>query len=176
MTKTANSYTPDSFEVIFTVTAADATALPEFTNVGTENNDISGSVVDFKEATKPEREFSELYVAGDTSAIKSVSDKVNASVYEITLVDDYATGSATGGYGSDNNGAVEHFKAFFDGRRTISTLKVTPAGGATGNIQTTLTNVDVLSIAEPELMASSNEPATVVVRLVTADKSKAAHA
>lgn len=174
MPKTANAYTPDQGEVTVEITAADFAALSaDFTQADTII--IDGVVRKFEETTTKTKEYSELYVTGDTNPIKTISSKVNATVWSLTIVDDYSSGGA-GEWGSDAVSAVQIFQEFFDLTRVISQMTVTPAGGASPFIETTLLNVDVQSVGHPLTDADSNAPNEVTIILVVESYTKAAHA
>ena len=176
MTNTTNSYNSGLGELAFTTTAADVTALAALTTA--ETIVIDGAVVKFEEVTGQARPASDLHTLGDREPINAMSDHVNSSVWELTLVDDYHAGLA-GEWGTDLLSAVELFRAYFDAtpRRAISDLAVTPAGGATGDIETTLkAPIKILSISEPKADANSSQDEMIVIRLSSSGKTKAAHA
>lgn len=173
MTKTINAYTPDQGELVITLSAADIAAITAFTTA--ESIILDGVVRKLEETTTKTKEYSELYVTGDTNPIKTISSKVNATVWSLTIVDDFSSGAA-GEWGTDNLSVLEIFQEFFDITRAIADLAITPAGGATGEIETTLTNVDVQSIGHPLTDADSNAPNEVTIILVVESYAKAAHA
>lgn len=173
MTKTINAYTPDRGELVFTVSAALVAAIPGvFTTA--EPITLDGVVRKLEETQPKTREYSELYVTGDNNPIKTTSSKVTATQWTLTIVDDYSAGK-TGEWGTDTITAVEMFEALRDEPFTLEDLAVTPAGGATGDIETTLVNVDVLSMAHPITDADANTPNEVTIMLVVESYSKAAH-
>ena len=173
MPKTANAYTPDNGEVTVEITAADFAALSaDFTQADTII--IDGVVRKFEETTPRTKEYSELYVTGDTNPIKTISSKVNATVWTLTIIDDYSSGDA-GEWGADTVTALQIFQEFFDLTRIITQITVTPAGGVAGQIETTLVNVDVQQIGHPMTDADSNAPNEVTVLLVVESYTKATH-
>ncbi|MCK5611840.1 hypothetical protein KAR91_58765 [Candidatus Pacearchaeota archaeon] len=172
MTKTANAYTPDRGELVFTVSAALVAASTLFTTA--EPITLDDVVRKFEETQPKTREYSELYVTGSSDPIKTTSSKVTATQWTLTIVDDYS-GGGTGEFGTDVLHAVAMFEALRDEPFTLEDLAITPAGGATGDIETTLVNVDVLSIAHPVTDADANTPNEVVIMLVVESYTKAAH-
>lgn len=172
MTKTANSYIADQGELVFTVDAAH-TALAYFTTTGPV---ILDSVVRKLEETSPKtREYSEVFVAGSISPIKTMSSKQTATEWTLTIIDDYSSGG-TGEFNSpDLLHAVEMFQQCMDNAVGIADLSCTPAGGATGDIETTLTNVDVKSVTHPPIDADATNPQEVTIMLVVESYTKAAH-
>ena len=173
MPKSINAYTPDNGEVEITISAGDVSAIAAFTTA--ESIVIDGVVRKFEETTPRTKEYSELYVTGDSDPIKTISSKVNATVWTLTIIDDYSSGAA-GEWGTDNLAALQIFQEYFDATRIIGSLQVTPAGGATGDIETTLTNVDVQQIGHPMTDADSNSPNEVTILLVVESYAKASHA
>jgi hypothetical protein len=172
MTKTANAYTPDRGELVFTVSAALVAAVALFTTA--EPIILDDVVRKFEETQTKSREYSELYVTGSSDPIKTTSSKVTATQWTLTIVDDYSSGK-TGEHGTDLMTAVEMFEALRDFPFTLEDLAVTPAGGATGDMETTLVNVDVLSVNHPVTDADANTPNEVTIMLVVESYSKAAH-
>lgn len=173
MAKTINSYVPDRGELTVTISAGDVSAIAAFTTA--ESVNVDGALRKLEETTPRTKEYSEVYVTGSSDPIKTISSKVNATVWTLTVVDDYTKGDA-GEWGTDNLSALEIFQEFFDITRVISSLKVTPAGSTTGMIQTTLTNVDVQTIPHPMTDSDSNTPNEVAITLVVESFAKAAHA
>lgn len=174
MPKTINAYTPDQGEVSVEITAADFAALSaDFTQADTII--IDAVVRKFEETTTKTKEYSELYVTGDANPIKTISSKVNATVWSLTIVDDYSAGLA-GELGTDTVTGLQIFQEFFDLTRIITEMFVTPAGDASPKIETTLVNVDVQSVSHPIVDADSNAPNEVTITLVVESYSKAAHA
>ena len=174
MAKTANAYTPDQGEVAVEITAADWAALgSDFTQ--TDTIVIDAVVRKFEETTTKTKEYSEVYITGSSNPIKTISTKVNATVWSLTMVDDYSAG-LSGELGSDSVTGLQIFQEFFDLTRVISEVFVTPAGSASPKIETTLTNVDVQSISHPMVDADSNAPNEVTITLVVESYAKAAHA
>ena len=176
MPKTINAYTPDQGEVAIEITVADASALgSDYTNVATETVILDAAVRKFEETTTKTKEYSEVYITGSSNPIKTISTKVNATVWSLTIVDDYSAG-LTGEMGTDLNPALQIFQDFFDLTRVITEVFVTPAGAASPKIETTLTNVDVQSITHPMVDADSNAPNEVTITLIVESYAKAAHA
>ncbi len=173
MAKTINSYVPDRGELEVTISAGDVSAIAAF--ITAEAINIDGALRKLEETTPRTKEYSEVYVTADSNPIKTISSKVNATVWTLNIVDDYSKGSA-GEWGTDNLSALEIFQEFFDVTRVIGNMKVTPAGSTTGMIQTTLTNVDVQTIPHPMADADSNNPNEVAITLVVESFTKAAHA
>lgn len=173
MPKTINAYTPDQGELVLTVSAAAVAAITGLTTAEAIN--LDGVVRKFEETTTKTKEYSEVYIAGDSNPIKTISSKVNATIWSLTIVDDYSEGAA-GEWGTDNLAALQLLQLYFDNDFTLEDLAVTPAGGTTGDIETTLTNVDVQSISHPMVDADSNAPNEVTITLVVESYAKAAHA
>ena len=171
MTKTANSYIADQGELVFTVDAV-LTAIAYFTTVQPITMD---SVLRKLEETSPKtREYSEVFVTGSTSPIKTMSSKQTATEWTLTIIDDYSSGG-TGEFGTDLLHAVEMFQQCMDNSLVLTELSATPAGGATGDIETTLTNVDVKSVTHPPIDADATNPQEVTIMLVVESYTKAAH-
>lgn len=173
MAKTANSYLPDRGELMVTISAGDVSAIASF--VTAENINIDGALRKLEETSPRSKEYSEVFVTAEANPIKTMSTKVNATVWTLMLVDDYSKGSA-GEWGTDTLSALEIFQLFFDNNRTISQLLATPAGSTGGMIQTTLTNVDVQSITHPPIDADMTAPNETTVQLIVESFTKAAHA
>lgn len=171
MAKTANSYVSDQGELVLTVDSV-LSAIAYFT---TEQPVIFDGALRKLEETSPKtREYSELYVTGDNSPIKTMSSKQSATEWTLTVVDDYSAGN-TGEWGTDNLTVVESFQQIMDNALVIADLACTPAGGATGDIETTLVNVDVKSITHPPIDADATNPQEVTIMLVVESYTKAAH-
>jgi hypothetical protein len=173
MPNTANAYTPDRGELEVTISSADVTAIAAFTTA--EDIDLSGVLRKLEETTPQTKEYSEVFVTATSNPIKTTSSKVNATVWTLTIVDDYSKGSA-GEWGTDTLAALEIFQEFFDASRTITNIMITPAGASAGMIQTTLVNVDVQSIPHPMTDADANAPNELPITLVVESFTKAAHA
>lgn len=170
MTSTINSYTPDSGEVEITISAADVAAMAAFTTA--EDIVIDGTVRKLEESTPKTRQYSQSYVSGDNSPILSMSDKEAVSVWTLTIVDDYSSGG-TGEWGTDLLSAVEIFQEFFDAKRAISVVKISPPGGAVGNIQTSLTVVEIQNMPHPPIDSDSTTVNEVAISLIVQDYTKA---
>ena len=174
MAKTINSYLPDRGEFIVTITAGDVTAIGgAITQADTVN--IDGALRKLEETSPRSKEYSEVFVTGSSNPIKTMSTKINATVWTLMLVDDFSKGDA-GEWGLDNLSALEIFQLFFDNDRIMSALLATPAGGTAGMIQTTLANVDIQSITHPPIDADSSAPNEVTIQLIVESFTKAAHA
>lgn len=174
MPKTVNSYTPDGGEIVIEITAADVTAIGA-PFVQADDVVIDGVVRKLEESTPKTRQYSQTYVAGSNAPILSMSDKEAVSVWTLTIVDDYSSG-AVGEWGLDDLSGVEIFQEFFDAKRPITTIKISPAGGATGDIQTTLTNVEIQNMPHPPIDSDSTTVNEVAISLIVESYSKAAHA
>ena len=173
MPKTINSYTPDGGEVEITISAADVTAIAAFTTAEAVN--VDGVVRKLEESTPKTRQYSETYVAGSNAPILSMSDKEAVSVWTLQLIDDYSSGDA-GEWGTDNLAGLEIFQEFFDAKRPITVVKVSPAGSDTGMIQTSLTNVEIQNMPHPMIDADSTTPNEVGISLIVETYTKATHA
>jgi len=173
MAITANHIVTDLGEVTITISAGDVTALAAFTTA--EAITIDRSVESFTNSTIQARAHSDINVIGSNTPLIAISDHVNSGLWALKIVDDYSKGSA-GELGTDTLTAVGIFQAFLDGRRSISQMTVTPAGGATGDIESTCTNIEVVSISEAETDALSSAAAMRVITLAIATVAKAAHA
>ena len=173
MAKTINAYVPDHGEITVTITAADVIAITELTTDEVMTLDVA--VRKFEETTPRTKEYSEIYVTGSTTPIKTISTKINATVWTLTLVDDYSLGLTGELGGTPWLTAVNLFELFFNNNRVISAMTVTPAGSGTAAIETTLTNVDVQTIPHPMVDSESNAPNEVSITLVVESFAKAAH-
>lgn len=172
MAKTINSYVADQGEVEITISAGNVSAIAAFTTA--ESIIIDGAVRSFKRTNNPERTTTSMRVTGDTTPITVTNNTIPHETWELVLVDDYHSGAA-GEWGTDDLSAVEIFREFFIARVAPGGLKCTPAGGAAANIETTLADVAVLSVSEPDIDADSTEPAVVTVMLSASASTKAAH-
>ena len=172
MTKTANSYISDQGELVFNVDLA-LTAIAYFTTQP-EAIVMDAVVRKFEETTPKTREYSEVFVTGSISPIKTMSSKQTATEWTLTILDDYSAGG-TGEFGTDTLHAVEMFQQCMDNALVIADLSCTPAGGATGDIETSLVNVDVKSVTHPPIDADATNPQEVVIMLVVESYTKAAH-
>ena len=174
MAKTINSYVGDAGEITITVSSADVTAIAAFTTA--EAITIDGAVRKFEETQPKTREFTRTYVAGDNSSpIVTASTKESESQWTLTLLDDYSKGAA-GEWGTDNLAAYEIMWEFFKAKRQITQMNFTPAGGATGEIESTLTNIDVIQMPHPMLDADVVDPQEAEILLIVEDYTRAAHA
>lgn len=172
MPKTANQWQINQGEVAIVVSAADVTALAALTTA--ETIVIDGVVKSFKRTGDPERNVESVRVTGDTTPIISVQDTVDHEIWELVIVDDEG-GGGTGEWGTDTLTAVELIKAYYDARRAIP-IKVTPAGGATGDTQHTLNNAEVIMFGKPEIDADSTSLGMRTIRFASASSTEAAHA
>lgn len=174
MTKTDNSYVSDQGEMVLTVSAAAVAAVAELTTAEALTFDI---VLRKLEETAPKtREYSEVFVTGAITPIKTMSSKQSATEWTLTIIDDYSSGGAGELGGIPYITAVEVMQAYMDTPFTIEDLACTPAGGAAGDIETTLVNVDVKSVTHPPIDADATNPQEVTVMLVVESYTKAAHA
>lgn len=173
MAKTVNSYLPDRGELEVTISAADVAAVAAF--ITAEAINIDGALRKLEETSPRSKEYSEVFVTAESSPIKTMSTKVNATVWTLMLVDDYSKGDA-GEWGTDTLAALEIFQLFFDNDLTITTMLATPAGATAGMIQTTLANVDVQSVTHPPIDADSSAPNEVTIQLIVESFTKATHA
>lgn len=173
MAKTANAYTPDQGEIVVTVSAADVAAMSEFTTAEALTLDLA--VRKLEETTPRTREHTEVYVTGSTSPILTMNDHLSATTWTLMLVDDYSLGAA-GEIGTDLLSAVEIFQAYMDNGRPIADVAITPAGSATGMIETTLANVEIKSITHPMIDADATAPNEVTIVFIVESYTKAAHA
>lgn len=173
MPKTANSYVADQGELVLNVDAV-LTAIAYFTTQP-EGVIFDGALRKLEETSPKTREYSEVFVTGSNSPIKTMSSKQTATEWTLTVVDDYSAGN-TGEWGTDQLTVVESFQQIMDNTLVIADLACTPAGGATGDIETTLTNVDVKSVTHPSIDADATAPSEVVIMLVVESYVKAAHA
>lgn len=173
MAKTANAYLGRLGEVAITISAANVTAIAAFTTA--EEIVIDGAVKSFRQVTTPALEVIEDFVTGDSSPIISVPDHLGHEEWELILLDDYHEGAA-GEWGTDNLAAVEIFEELLAARQHPGGLQCTPAGGATGDIETTLVTPKILSVGQPEIDTATSELARVAVRIACASHTKASHA
>jgi hypothetical protein len=173
MAKTINAYTPDTGEVVVTVSAADVAAMSELTTA--QPLSIVTALRKLEETTPRTREHTEVYVTGSTSPILTMSDHLSATTWTLVIIDDYSLGLA-GEIGTDTLSAVEIFQAYFDNGRPIADVAITPAGGASPMIETTLANVEVKSITHPMIDADATAPNEVTIVFIVESFTKAAHA
>ncbi len=172
--KTANSYISDQGEMVLTVTAPEVALL---TVVTTAEALIFDYVLRKLEETSPKtREYSEVFVSGDITPIKTMSSKQTSTEWTLTIVDDYSSGGSGELGAAPYITAVEVFQDYMDNAVVMSDLACTPAGGTAGDIETTLTDVDVKSITHPPIDADSTTPNEVTIMLVVESYTKAAHA
>jgi hypothetical protein len=170
MAKTVNAYVPDHGQVEVTISGPDATAL----SLTAETIVLDAAVRKFEETSPRTKEYSEIYVTGSTLPIKTISTKVNATVWTLTLVDDYSLGLA-GELGASAVSALELFELYFNANRPIGSMKVTPAGSGSAMIETSLVNVDIQTIPHPMVDSENNAPNEVSLTLVVESFSKAVH-
>ena len=173
MAKTINAYTPDQGSLVVTVSAADVTAMSELTTA--EALTLDTAVRKLEETSPRTREHTEVYVTGSISPILTMSDHLSATTWTLIIVDDYSLGSA-GEIGTDLLTAVEIFQAYMDNGRPIDDVAVTPAGSATGMIETTLATVEVKSITHPMTDADATAPNEVTIVFIVESYTKATHA
>jgi hypothetical protein len=173
MPKTANSYIPDQGEIAITISAANVSAIAAFTTA--QEIVLDGALRAFRQVTPPSRTFEQTKVTGDTTPITTASKTKGAEEWEIVLVDDYSEGNA-GEWGTDLLAAAEIFFELFDNDQHPGGLQLTPAGGATGDIEYTLVNPKILSITNPPNDADATTPAEVTIRVGCDKNTKAAHA
>ena len=172
--KTANSYIADQGELVFTTTAAAVAAITFITVAEAMILDLV--LRKFEETSPKTREYSEVFVSGDISPIKTMSSKQTATEWTLTIIDDYSAGGAYElGATTPWTTAVQLFQEYMDASYTIEELSLTPAGGTAANIETTLVNVDVKSITHPPIDADATNPSEVTIMLVVESYSKAAH-
>lgn len=173
MTKTTSGYIPDLGEVVITISAANVTAVAAFTTA--EDIILDGTVRSFRRTNNPEKPLGRTNVTGDNAPILTRSTRQNAEErWELVLVDDYSEGAA-GEWGTDNLSAVEIFMELLDNDQDPGGLACTPAGGATGDIEYTLTNPRLLYVSVPEIDADTEELAVVTVGLAAEAHTTAAH-
>jgi hypothetical protein len=171
MTKTENSYISDQGELVLTVDAV-LQAIAYFTTA--EPVIFDAALRKLEETSPKTREYSEVFVTGDITPIKTMSSKQTATEWTLTVIDDYSSGQ-TGEFGTDELTVVETFQQIMDNALVIADLACTPAGGATGDIETTLTNVDVKSVTHPPIDADATNPQEVTIMLVVESYTQAAH-
>ncbi len=174
MTKTINSYVSDGGEVAVTLSAANVSAVAAFTTA--EEIIIDGAVRSFSRTNTPLRTVAETKVTGDTTPIVTRStNKSEGERWELRLVDDYYAGAA-GEWGTDLLAAVEIFKELDAANQDPGGLQCTPAGGATGDIEITLTNPKLLGLGLPGIDADATDPNEVSVFFAADGHTTAAHA
>lgn len=175
MAKTANAYVPDRGEITLEVTAQDVIDVTPL--ITAETLTLDPVVRKMEETTPRTKEYSEIYVTGDGTPIKTISSKVNATVWSLVIIDDYTKAIADGELGASPwVGAYEVLEIYFDNDQIITTMTVSPAGAVTGSAETTFTNVDVQNLPHPMVDAESNVPNEVTITLVVESYVKAAHA
>jgi hypothetical protein len=174
MTKTINSYVSDGGEVVVTLSAGNVTAVSGFTTA--ESITIDGAVRKFSRTNTPQRTVAETKVTGsDTPIVTRSQNKAEGERWELTLVDDYYSGAA-GEWGTDDLAAVEIFKLLDENNEDPGGLKCTPAGGATGDIEITLTLPKLLGVKVPDIDADATTPNEIIVYLAADGHTTAAHA
>ena len=173
MPKTINAFVPDQGEVAVTLTSANVSAIAAFTTA--EEIIIDGAVRSFQRTNNPERPVESTRVTGSTTPIVTAGDTVEHETWELVLVDDYHEGAA-GEWGTDLLAAVEIFEELFNARQDPGALQCTPAGGATGDIEISLTSPRVIAVGQPVTDADATSPATVTILIASEGHSNAAHA
>lgn len=173
MAKTANAYVSDQGEVVVTLSAANISAVAAFTTA--EDITIDGALRAFRRTNDPQKAVARTNVTGDLTPIVTRSNRVQEEEqWELVLVDDYFAGE-TGEWGTDNLAAVEIFWELLDNNEDPGGLKCTPAGGATGDIEITLTTPRLLSVGVPEIDADKTEPEQVTVTFACEGHTVATH-
>lgn len=173
MAKSINTYVSDQGEIAITISAANVAAIAAFTTA--EEIELDGALRSMRRTNDPERAVESTRITGDTTPIVSVGDTVDHEVWEIIFVDDYYEGSA-GEWGTDNLAAVEIFEELFVARQAPGGLQCTPAGGATGDIEITLVNPEILSVGQPETDADATAVNTIAAIVACEKHTLAAHA
>jgi hypothetical protein len=173
MAKTINAFVADQGEVAITISAANVSAIAAFTTA--EEIVIDGAVRSFERTNNPERSVESTRVTGSTTPIVTAGDTVPHETWELVLVDDYHEGAA-GEWGTDLLAAVEIFEELFAARQDPGGLQCTPAGGATGDIETTLVAPRIVAVGQPVIDADATVPATVTVLIAAESHTSAAHA
>jgi hypothetical protein len=102
-------------------------------------------------------------------------NKSEGERWELRLIDDYFAGSA-GEWGTDDLAAVEIFYELDKAGQNPGGLQCTPAGGATGDIEITLTNPKLLGLDLPGIEADATTPNEVSVFFAADGHTTAAHA
>jgi len=172
MAKTINSYVSDQGEVIITLSAANVAAIAAFTTA--EAITLDGVVRKFEQTGVPERNIAETRVTGDTSPIITPGKTKGLEEWTQTMVDDYSEGAA-GEWGTDNLAAVEILYELDAASEHPTDLKVTPAGGATGDIEYTLVEPKLKSVAVPMADADATTPNEVIAIWNCTSHTRAAH-
>ena len=173
MPKTINAFVPDQGEVAITLSAANVSAIAAFTTA--EEIIIDGAVRSFQRTNNPERSVESTRVAGSTTPIVTAGDTIPHETWELVLVDDYREGAA-GEWGTDLLAAVEIFEELFAARQDPGAFQCTPAGGATGDIETSLVSPRIVAVGQPVIDADATTPATVTIMIAAESHSNAAHA
>jgi len=173
MAKTINAYVADQGEVAITLSAANISAIAAFTTA--EEIVIDGAVISFQRTNDPELAVIEEYVTGDDDPVLLVGKQLPGGIWELMLLDDYHEGAA-GEWGTDNLAAVEIFEELLAAKQHPTALQCTPAGGATGDIETSLVAPKVVSVGQPVIDANSSEGAKVRVLIRASGHTKASHA
>ncbi len=173
MPKTINAYISDLGEVEVTLSAGNVAAVAAFTTA--ESIIIDGTVRSFMRTNSPKKSSSRTNVTGDTTPIVLRSSRIQEEEqWELVMVDDYFSGAA-GEWGTDDLAAVEIFYELLANNEDPGGLKCTPAGGASANIEITLTNPRLLGVDPPKIDADSTEPETVKVYFACEGHTRAAH-
>lgn len=176
MPRTINSYVPDQGEVSVTLSAGNITSLGAGYTTA-ETIIFDGVVRSFKRTNDPQRALVETLVTGDPEPILTEGRTLPRQEWELIIVDDYHEGLA-GEWGTD---LIKAGKLFFDLNRlriNPAGIKSTPAGGTTGDIQTSLTApIWIRSVGEPEIDADSNGKLAIMkIMIACTGSTKAAHA
>lgn len=173
MTKTVNAYVPDQGEVAITLSAANVSAIAAFSTA--EEIIIDGVVRSFQRTNDPERPVESTKVTGSTTPIVTAGDSIPHETWELIIVDDYYEG-ATGEWGTDTLAAAQIFEELFAARQDPGAFQCTPAGGANGDIEISLTTPRIVSVGMPVTDADATTPATITIMLSAEGHSLAAHA
>lgn len=173
MTSTINSYSTAQGELEVTLSAGNVSAIAAFTTA--ESIVIDGVLRSFRRTNNPERPVSETRVTGSDTPITIAGRIIPREMWELVLVDDYFLGAA-GEWGTDDLSAVEIFRELFIAREQPGGLKCTPAGGASANIEITLTDPEIVAVGLPEIDADSEDQvATVTIMISASGHTTAAH-
>jgi len=174
MPKTASGYVSDLGEVAVTLSAANVAAVAAFTTA--EEIIADGTVRMFERTNAPSKAVARTNVTGDSTPIVFRSNRVQEEeLWRLLLVDDYSEG-LTGEWGTDSLSMVEIFRELLDNNQDPGTLQGTPAGGATGDIEYTLTTPRLLSVGVPKIDADSIDLEEVEILLASEGHTVAAHA
>ncbi len=172
MAATINAYVPDQGELSITLTSANITAIAAFTTA--EAIIVDNALRSFRRTNSPQRGFDSTRVTGSTTPILTVGDTVDNEEWEAIFVDDYSEGLA-GEFGTDLLAAYEIFNELFVARESLGLFTYTPAGGATGDIEYTLTSPQILSVGTPDIDADQVTPNETAVQFASTGHTFAAH-